>query len=55
MSSLFNKQFSLSVASPVDGCSPLQNQADVNGTVVIMARGTCFFSEKVLPLAASSR
>eukprot|EP00884_Botryococcus_braunii_P006262 jgi/Botrbrau1/15637/Bobra.4_1s0022.1 len=45
--SLFKKQLSLSVASPIDGCSPLENEADVNGTVVIMARGTCFFSVKV--------
>ncbi len=47
VSSLFDRQLSLSVASPIDGCTSLQNQADVSGTVVIMARGNCYFSIKV--------
>ena len=40
------KQLGLSVASPPDGCQPLGNAADVAGTVVLLQRGTCFFSIK---------
>lgn len=52
VSSLFDRQLSPSVASPIDGCTSLQNQADVSGTVVIMARGNCYFSIKVPHLPA---
>ena len=48
VSSMYGRQFPLSVASPVEGCSMLQNSAEVAGTVVLIERGTCYFSTKVL-------
>lgn len=50
VSSLYSQQLQLSVAQPSDGCSPLQNAADVNGTIVLIQRGTCYVSTKVWPL-----
>ncbi len=47
VSSLFGRQLPLSVASPPDGCEALSNGAAVAGTVVLVQRGTCFFSQKV--------
>lgn len=36
------------VAQPLLGCTPLTNAAAVAGKVVLMARGTCGFADKVL-------
>ncbi len=47
IASLYNQQLLLSVAQPNDGCTPLQNAADVNGTVVLIQRGACYVSTKV--------
>ena len=47
VSSLYGKQLQLSVATPQDGCTTLQNSADVSGTVVLIQRGTCYISTKV--------
>ena len=47
VSSLFGRQLPLSVASPPDGCEALSNGAAVAGTVVLVQRGTCLFSQKV--------
>jgi hypothetical protein len=44
---LFGQQYALSVARPPDGCVEFSNQADVAGTVVLVLRGTCFFTVKV--------
>ena len=44
---LYGQQLALSVAHPADGCTALDNQADVAGTVVLVLRGTCFFAIKV--------
>ena len=35
----------LKIANPIKGCDPIQN--DVNGSVVVMQRGTCSLVEKV--------
>ena len=36
----------LVVGVPILGCSPLMNSAAVNGNVVLLKRGDCFFQEK---------
>lgn len=46
---LYNQQFVLSVASPADGCTAFNNAASVNASIVVMQRGNCFMSTKVLP------
>ncbi|BDA49389.1 probable c5a peptidase at N-terminal half [Coccomyxa sp. Obi] len=51
--SLYGQQFALSVAHPADGCAALDNQADVAGTVVLVLRGTCFFTVKALNAQAA--
>ena len=33
---------------PTEGCSPLQNAADINGKIAVADRGSCFFYEKAL-------
>lgn len=35
------------VASPLNGCTPLTNAADVAGKVVLIQRGTCGFADKL--------
>lgn len=35
-----------SFANPTQGCDPLVNVEEVNGKIVLIDRGTCFFSEK---------
>ena len=35
------------LASPPDACSGLQNAAAMNGTIALIQRGTCSFSDKV--------
>jgi hypothetical protein len=48
VATLGSQQLPLAVASPIDGCSPLQNTASLAGAVVLIQRGTCYFSEKAL-------
>ena len=45
--SLFGQQYTLSIASPSDGCKAFNNTGNVAGTVVLVLRGSCFFAVKV--------
>ena len=47
VASLEGQQLLLSLASPLDGCSVIQNSGAVAGTAVLMSRGTCYLSTKV--------
>jgi subtilisin family serine protease len=38
----------LVVAEPLDGCAPLTNDAEMNGNVALIIRGTCGFLDKYL-------
>ena len=44
---LFGQQFTLSVASPADGCKAFNNTGNVARTVVLVLRGSCYFAVKV--------
>ena len=44
---LFGQQYTLSVASPADGCMAFNNSGNVAGTVVLVLRGSCYFAVKV--------
>ena len=44
---LFGQQYTLSVASPADGCMALNNTGNVARTVVLVLRGSCYFAVKV--------
>jgi hypothetical protein len=39
VATLGSQQLPLAVASPIDGCSPLQNTASLAGAVVLIQRG----------------
>ncbi|BDA48884.1 probable serine protease/ABC transporter B family protein tagD [Coccomyxa sp. Obi] len=52
--SLFKQQFVLGIAQPADGCTPLNNAAEVAGTVLIVLNGTCTFSTKAFNARAAS-
>lgn len=45
--------FRLSVASPLDACSPLNNTADLAGSVVLVERGSCYFGDKAAAVQAA--
>ena len=44
---LFGQQYTLSVASPADGCKAFNNTGNVARTVVLVLRGSCYFAVKV--------
>ena len=44
---LFGQQYTLSVASPADGCKTFNNTGNVARTVVLVLRGSCYFAVKV--------
>ncbi|KAK9839424.1 hypothetical protein WJX81_001331 [Elliptochloris bilobata] len=48
VTSLFGRQLPLSVTSPADACGALSNAVAVAGTVALVQRGSCFFSQKAL-------
>lgn len=45
--SLFGQQYTLSIASPADGCKAFNNTGNVANTVVLVLRGSCYFAVKV--------
>jgi len=45
--SLFGQQYTLSTATPADGCKAFNNSGNVAGTVVLVLRGSCYFAVKV--------
>lgn len=51
LASLYAQPLQLSLAQPLDGCGQLQNAAAVNGTLVLVQRGSCYLTTKA---AASS-
>ena len=44
---LYGQQYTLSVASPADGCKTFNNTGNVARTVVLVLRGSCYFAVKV--------
>ena len=44
---LFGQQYTLSVASPADGCKAFNNTGNVARTVVLVLRGSCYFAVKL--------
>ena len=44
---LFGQQYTLSIASPSDGCVAFNNTGNVARTVALVLRGSCYFAVKV--------
>ncbi|PSC76615.1 Serine protease ABC transporter B family tagA isoform A [Micractinium conductrix] len=54
VSALANSQaYPLAVADPLEACTPLTNASALKGAIVLVQRGTCFFSEKALAAQAA--
>lgn len=43
---LGDEEYALSVAEPPEACTPLTNEDSIQGTIVVIIRGTCLFADK---------